>query len=198
MGACIARRGPFAWCFVCPWVRKIVLLMPGTPQMHQKRQNMKKKNSPDLTSFSAILQLFSSTHTFGTGFRRSTPVGVGVLLDPGFGPPPPLPPPCLGAAGPLGTPGGFGGPESCSGGPRGGLGYLSWSWGGGLGGRFVTPPPPPPPASVTLWGWGSYWTLGPARPRPPPLLLGASGPLGAPGEFRRPGELFEETPGGSG
>ena len=44
--ACIARGGPFAWCFVCPWVRKIVLLMPGTPQVHQKRQNMKKKIHP--------------------------------------------------------------------------------------------------------------------------------------------------------
>ena len=81
VGACIARRGPFAWCFVCPWVRKIVLLMPGTPQMHQKRQNMKKKNSPDLTSFSAILQLFSSTHTFGTGFRRSKGVGGHVVAS---------------------------------------------------------------------------------------------------------------------
>ena len=54
VGACIARRGPFAWCFVCPWVRKIVLLMPGTPQVHQKRQNMKKKNSPDLQPFAAF------------------------------------------------------------------------------------------------------------------------------------------------
>ena len=52
--ACIARGGPFALCFVCPWVRKIVLLMPGTPKVHQKRQNMRKKNSPDLQPFAAF------------------------------------------------------------------------------------------------------------------------------------------------
>ena len=43
----------------------------GNPPDASEKAKYEKKNSPDLTSFSAILQLFSSTHTFGTGFRRS-------------------------------------------------------------------------------------------------------------------------------
>ena len=45
--ACIARGGPFAWCFVCPWVRKIVLyLLRETPGASEKAKYEEKKIHP--------------------------------------------------------------------------------------------------------------------------------------------------------
>ena len=113
------------------------------------------------------------------------------------GPCSPPPPP---ASGPLGTPGGFRRPEELFGGtrrlpwgPRGAPGGSQWprkSFGGTQRRSGLSSLP---------WGRGLGSRSAPSALEIPPPYPGLPwGPRGAPGGFRRPGELLGETPGRSG